>query len=64
MKYYAVVSNENKNGDHFLSRFANREEADAAAKESNGKLYEYNQPLKEGEDHNKGKLIADYSATR
>jgi hypothetical protein len=35
--------------------------ADTAAKESKGKLYEYDRPLGIGDDHRIGKLIADYS---
>ena len=60
-KYYAVVANEKENGDHSIKRFGDQSDADAAAKKDKGKLYEYDTPLKIGEDHRKGKLIVDYS---
>lgn len=60
-KYYAVVSKEKENGDHSLERFGDRNDADTAARKNKGKLYEYEQPLEIGDDHCKGRLIADYS---
>ncbi|KTD47928.1 hypothetical protein Lqui_2192 [Legionella quinlivanii] len=62
-KYYAVVTNEKENGDHDLARYSDRNNADAAARKNRGKLYEYTQPIRNGDDHRKGKLIADYSTT-
>lgn len=61
-KYYAVVTKVKENGDHAIKRFGDRSNADAAAKKEKGKLYEYDTPLKIGEDHRKGQLIVDYSS--
>lgn len=60
-KCYAVVTNEKENGDHTIERFGKQNDADKAARKKKGKLYEYVQPLGIGEDHKKGRLIADYS---
>lgn len=60
-KCYAVVSNKKDNGDHSIQRFSKKSDADDAARQNKAKLYEYDQPLGIGEDHKKGRLIADYS---
>jgi len=60
-KYYAVVCDERDNGDHTIGRFSKKSDAELAARKKKGKLYEYNQPLGIGDDHRKGRLIADHS---
>jgi hypothetical protein len=60
-KCYAVVTNEKKNEDHTIERFGKQSDADKVARKKKGKLYKYDQPLGIGEDHRKGRLIADYS---
>ena len=65
-RFYAVIASETQQGIHLARRFNNLEEADQAAKERKGKLYEYkDRPLGNGENHeDRGILIRDYSESK